>query len=243
MNRTEQFILDFADRSGTFSASALLEKMEPTLKTSRAVINSYLAQLANKGLISRTGRGCYSASGKKLTFLPKVSVKAQKLYKSLNADFPFAKLCLYQGSWITPLMHNIASNNMLYVEVERDAAEAVFEHLKSNNKKAFYRPDSTFFYRYIDIHDDDCILVKVLTTEAPLISSAETPVSSLEKIIVDIYTDGDFAYLQGSEYYAIVHNALDKYSVNKSKLLRYAARRNCRQELKQILEESINDIY
>ena len=60
---------------------------------------------------------------------------------------------------------------------------------------------------------------------------------TLEKILVDIVCDEDFSYLQGGEWYYMIETAATQYSINKSRLLRYAGRRGKKKLIENKLEE------
>jgi hypothetical protein len=84
----------------------------------------------------------------------------------------------------------------------------------------------------------EAIIVKTLISEAPLQNVQTMPVPTLEKILVDLYSDSDiFYFLQGKEMLTIFENALEKYTVNIDRLLRYAARRNRKEELQKIIAQ------
>jgi hypothetical protein len=70
------------------------------------------------------------------------------------------------------------------------------------------------------------IIVKDLITKAPVQTIDKIPTAPLEKILVDIFSDKDlFITFQGSELDMIFQTAFEKYTINKSKLFRYAKRR------------------
>ena len=52
----------------------------------------------------------------------------------------------------------------------------------------------------------------------------------LEKLLVDIRCDADFDYLAGSEAFRMLDNAISLFTINITKLLRYAGRRHRREE-------------
>jgi len=57
-------------------------------------------------------------------------------------------------------------------------------------------------------------------------------VPALKKILVDLYADIDlFSFIQGNELFHITKNAIEKYSINYGKLLRYATRRAKKEEI------------
>ena len=154
----------------------------------------------------------------------------------LKKALPFATFCLYQGSELSPYLHNVATNNVLYVETERDSCEAAFNTLKDQGFTVYVRPDKEMIYHYIDLAGD-AIFVKALTSESPVIVSDEVTVPTLEKLLVDIRVDEDFYYLQGSEAFYILRNAAERNVINVSKMMRYARRRHIDTELEKDLEE------
>jgi len=236
----EQFILDFAAAGQVFSSSEIVDSFGRK-EISKTTINTILARLCNAGKIQRISRGKYAALSVSKTFLPKLSGEASVTFRSVRKQFPYASACVYEGQWLSQFMHHVASNNAIYIEVERDAAESVFEWLRSEGKNAYFRPDGNFIYRYINMGDGP-IIVKVLISQSPLTGATGIPVPTLEKLMVDMYCDKDFSYLQGAEYYHIVNAAQDLYEINKNSLLRYASRRNVKEKMIKILEESNNDI-
>ena len=182
------------------------------LETSEAVVKSTVSRLVKEKKIARIGRGIYCLSGKNI-FSPVPSTLAVNLYKQIQEAFPFVKLCVYEGQWIAPLLHHLASNQILYIEAEKDASETVYHFLQNQNMKlpVYYEPDTVIMDRYVDMNE------------------------SLEKLLVDIYADPDFFYLQGGEYFYIMDNAQSLYHINQSTLLRYASRRGIKDEFEKII--------
>lgn len=56
----------------------------------------------NENRLVRTGHGMY-AKVMKQTFAPKPVKEVKEIYELLQANFPFAKFCVYQGEIIAPL--------------------------------------------------------------------------------------------------------------------------------------------
>jgi hypothetical protein len=83
------------------------------------------------------------------------------------------------------------------------------------------------------------IFVKPLITESPVQECNGVLVPTLEKLLVDLQQDDDFFYLQEAEGVNIFRNALSLYTINESRLLRYASRRGLRKEIETIIK-SIN---
>lgn len=239
MSDSEQFILNYAKEGQTFSSSDLIYALGK--HASRATFNTYLSRLANAGKLKRIEHGRYSIADTEKKFVPEISERCKRIYKNILDNFPYTRFCVYEGAWITPFLHHIAMNNAVYVEVERYADEAVFEWLKDNGYMVYHRPDDDFMYKYVDLKQD-IVIVKVLISQSPLMNLENIKVPTLEKLLVDLYCDKDFGYAQGNEYFHIMNAAQSLYSLNRSRLLRYAGRRNVGQNIINIMEKSKYDI-
>lgn len=233
------YIKDYAARKMSFQATDLLEDAQSAYPMSRAVLNAYLTKLVEQGKLERLGRGVYGSAAKMNRFTPAVGEKTAALYGSVKQEFPLIDMCVYEGQWITPFMHHLANNQAIYLEVERDVSEAIFHKLRDRGLSVFHRPDKADMYKYVDLGNAP-VIIKNLVTESPLQTVDEVRIPTLEKLLVDMYCDPDFFYLQGAEYWRIMHNA-HRYSINMSKMFRYAARRSEAEEIKRIWEESAND--
>lgn len=233
-NDTTTFILDYAAIHRKFSIKDLFAYLHERIGINRSSLSWYLFKLVNENLLVRTGRGMYTQVTKE-AFAPKPTEEVKEVYNLLQANFPFAKFCVYQGEIIAPLLHHLSSNRVIYVETDRDSAETVFNFLKDGNRDVYLRPDKEMIYRYVDM-DSHVYFVKNLVSEAPLQKISGVLMPTLEKLIVDILRDTDFFYLQGSESDRIIENAFNLYAVNQSRLFRYAGRRKVKEELSSILE-------
>lgn len=128
-------------------------------------------------------------------------------------------------------------NFMYIIEVEKDAAESIFYYIKERYKDVFLNPNEEIIQKYI-AGKTECIIVKNLITESPLQEIYDVQTPTLEKILVDLFSDRvTFAFYQGNEMNYIYENALRKYNVNITTLFRYAQRRGKKEELKDFLNE------
>ncbi|MBX2965948.1 MAG: hypothetical protein KF845_07365 [Cyclobacteriaceae bacterium] len=65
--------------------------------------------------------------------------------------------------------------------------------------------------------------------------------ATIEKMLVDIFCDDViFSAQQGAEMRTIFKNAFDKYTINQSKMLRYADRRRKKEQLSQFVKTISN---
>lgn len=81
-----------------------------------------------------------------------------------------------------------------------------------------------------DLHD--FILIKPLISEAPLASAEGIMIPGLEKRLVDQASDKEYRNLSDHEIQKSIQQAFELYSINTSKLLRYAGRKGKMEEMK-----------
>lgn len=237
----ESQILEAAASLDSFSVAELQETLGGALNLDRTRLNWYLSRLAEDGKIVRVSHGKYTVAGSRKVFRPEPEAKAAGLYRQFQEAFPEVGMCVYEGPWLFQFMHHLASNQVTYIEVEKDIAETVFHRLQDEGETVYLRPDADLIYKYVNM-DAGAVFVKNLTSESPLQTVAETKVPTLEKLLVDMYCDPDFFYLQGAEYNRIMHNARSRYVINMSRLMRYARRRNVAKAIQTIYESSEYDI-
>jgi hypothetical protein len=180
--------------------------------------------LVKKGILKKTGKGVYSF-GPQNNYQPVFEPSLVKLNKKLKTRFPYAKFCLWDTRQLNEFMLHQPGRFYLMVETEVDVSESAFNYLNEFNKNVFQSVDKSMIEKYASLNFHS-IIVKDLISEAPIQFVNQIPTAPLEKILVDIFCDKDlFITFQGSELDMIFQTAFEKYTINKSKLLRYAKRR------------------
>lgn len=233
-NTIDSYILDFANHQLSFTIDDVVDFCNEKQQVNKPYIVNRLSALVKQSIIARLGHGVY-AKNDKAVFLPKLSDETLSLAAELRKSYPFVKFSIYEGACISPMLHHIAPNEITYIDVQKDAAEFVFDFLKGRDLAVYLSPDEDVMYRYVNL-ENPAVIVKPLISEAPLAKVDDFFVPTLEKLLVDIYRDADFDYLQGGEYYNIAENAVNLFILNKTKLYRYAQRRGVKQELEKIFD-------
>jgi hypothetical protein len=233
-------ILDFATTIKQFTRKELivyLKKHKQNVSPNAVWIQ--LDRLVKNNKLVRLERGLYSLlPSTKKNFIAFVSDELIQLFQRIKVQFPFVKYCVWSSKTIVPYMQTIPNLNFIYVDVERDVAESIFNFLNDNNsKRVFLTPNQDDFNRYVI--GTDAIIVRTLVSEAPLqvIEGINTP--SIEKILVDVAGDVEFDFLQGTEITYFYRNVIEPHNINKSKLMRYATRRGRRQEVEQLFNNAL----
>ena len=113
--------------------------------------------------------------------------------------------------------------------------ESVFNFLQGDipSMSILLNPTELECEKYITT--DKLLIVRLLVNEAPLIMANNTPVPTLEKILVDAAGDKELVFAQGAELYTIYEEAFGRHNVNRSRLLRYATRRHRKDQILKII--------
>jgi len=204
---------------------------------SEASAHVMLNRLVKQGMLLKTGYGQYALPDKgKLPFGYKPSEEEREVARQIRVQFPFADFCVWKPSALVPYMHHIPALHMTFVDIERVAMESAFLTLQSNNPSMhiLLNPTVKECERYITT--EELLIVRPLVNEAPVTEVDGIPVPTLEKMLVDAVGDKEMVFAQGSELYTIYENAFSSHTVNKARLLRYASRRNRKEQILKILK-------
>ena len=204
---------------------------------SEASAHVMLNRMVKQGVLQRTGYGQYALPDKgKLPFIYQPSGEEKEIAQQIGKQFPFADFCVWGPSALLPYMHHIPALHMTFVDIERVAMESAFLNLQSGNPsmRLLLNPTSQECERYITT--EELLIVRPLVGEAPVTEVDGTPVPTLEKMLVDAAGDKEMAFAQGAELYTIYENAFGAHTVNKARLLRYASRRNRKEQILKILK-------
>jgi hypothetical protein len=196
-------------------------------------VNWRVYNLVNQGIFLRIGRGKFRL-GKGSLYIPEVDNRIIRISKLIKEKFPFTQYCIWGSSSIIEFGHHVPRTNIILVDAERDSMESVFYTLKEELKTVFHKPGKDLYDNYINDLQKP-IIIRPLVSEAPLQFIKNIPTVTLEKLLVDALVDEEFEFLKGNEINHVYNNAFDRYSVNISKLIRYADRKRKKPEILQIL--------
>ena len=230
-------ILDYSSSQGQPFRRHDLMQFLGTNNVSEASAHVLLKRLVEKGRLVKAGYGLYSLPEKeRQSFIYKPSEEELTIAEQIKKKFPFASFCVWKPSVLVPYMRYIPALGMMFVDVERVAMESVFNFLQGNahSISILLNPTAQECERYITT--EKLLIVRVLVNEAPIATVNDTPVPTLEKILVDASGDKEMNFAQGSELYTIFENAFSMHNVNRSRLLRYAARRHRKDNILKIIE-------
>ncbi len=213
------------------------QKYDPNLKKNTFRWRVYA--LKNEGVIDTLKRGVYTTKSKK-DFEPAVSKKLKNLFSKVQNQFPYVDMCIWETSWLNNLMLHQAFSSNIILEIDKDAASAVFAFLQESHKDVHLNPGKYEVEHYINAGQTN-IVIKNLTITSPLQEVQSITVPTIEKIMVDLFADDElFVTYQGAELQNIYQELFMSYSVNQSKLKQYAHKRHKKDKLVSFLKEETN---
>ncbi|MDX9847666.1 MAG: hypothetical protein RBT74_11855 [Tenuifilaceae bacterium] len=229
---------DYFKDKETFETSDIVNffvQREPEIKTT--TVNWRVYSLVQSGVLNRIGRGRF-AIGKSRVYTPEISSTIKSVHSKLKKQFPYLRMCVWNTSALNEFMIHQPGRFYVLIEVDKAAAQSVFYYLKEQKFSVFIEPTKDLVDKYL-LDKKETLIVKSLVSEAPLQTINTITSPTIEKMLVDIFCDDIiFAAQQGSEMRAIFQEALNKYTVNVSRMMRYADRRR----KKEIFREYLNSI-
>lgn len=217
-----------------FSTSDIVQfykKFEP--KILKPTVNWRVYELVNRNIFERIGKGKFRL-GSGTTFIPDLNTKHFKVSATIKTKFPFTTYCIWDSSFIKEFNQHITKNSFMLVDVERGSEKSIYYLLREQLKEVFMFPGREMLGDYFsDLKKP--IIVRTLVSEAPYKEVRNVPVATLEKILVDIFSDEEFAYLRSNEMVLIFKSAFERYTVSESKLIRYADRKRKKKPLLDFL--------
>lgn len=200
-------------------------------------INMYLSRLKKEGMISSPSRGIYEMDNH-TPFQPHISNSLKRVFKKVKHEFPYITFCIWDTVWLNDFMRHQPFKHYVVIEVEKDASESVFTFLTEINKNVFFNPDEEIFDRYIH-NQSEALIVKNMVSESPLVEKDKINIPALEKLLVDMLIDTTLFSAQQNEKESIMRSVVQKYTLNKLKMRRYAVRRNREREVDELLNISL----
>ena len=135
-----------------------------------------LYSLEKEGLITPIGAGIFvllnqSPSTKKKKFIPNPSKTVQTLSLDVKENFLYTKYLLWETRSLHEFMTHQPGQNLIILEIEKEATESVFNKLKEQStQNIFLEPDKMTIERYV-INSPESILLLPMITQSPKVKS------------------------------------------------------------------------
>jgi hypothetical protein len=236
----------------TFSGSGFIQKsdlknfyLHHSQTTTEQAFRRFMYWMEKQQIIIPIGAGIYAFQDRglqpairKRRFSPGWSQELGTLNEVIRKAFPYVQYLVWETRILHEFMIHQPGQNFFILETEKDVRESAFNLLVQEYPgKTFLEPARVTMERYV-LPQPDSILISRLVTQSPRKTVHGIPFPKLEKILVDIFVDGDkYYYFQGDELARIFENAFSTYWVNEKTLFRYAGRRTDREKLIQFIHE------
>lgn len=216
----------------TIEIADVIRSHFPELSTN--TISWRINQLKKEKLLFQVGRGLYTFNYKP-NYTAESSLKSKRLYNRVKS--------IYTGEiamWDTIMLSQISGKEIpkywVFLALNKDDLNSLFDDMREFSKPVYLQPDKETTARYL-IPQDEAIILTTLISETPTERSGDYLSPSIEGILVNAWFEHE-QYLQpiGLDIHKLYEQAFTKYNVNKSKLLRYAARRDKRKEINELLK-------
>ena len=222
---------------GTFSREDILEAIGMAGDAGGNRLRTLIPKLLAEGRMTRVGHGLYAASGPagKTEWAPPYSPAASEAAGAVAGSFPLLDFRVWELMWLNEFLNHLAARNTVFVCVEREGCEFVFETLRDRFPgRVLLKPTPDEAARY---GTDGGISVVRLVSEAPR-SGPERHRAAIEQVAVDMFADKLIRSLLPQGDYAEAYRAMfERYAIDQVALLRYARRRGKEDELRDFLAD------
>ena len=195
--------------------------------------------MVRNGILQRIGRGKFTI-GEEKKCTPEISSTIKTVFKKLKIEFPYTNICVWNTSVLNEFMQHQPNHFFILVETDKETTNSVFYFLREIKKSVFIEPTNDILEKY-NLNERETFIIKPIISEAPTQNINGIETVTIEKMLVDIFCDDViFSAQQGGEMRTIFKNAFEKYTINQSKMLRYADRRRKKEELNQFIKTISN---
>ncbi|WP_029200559.1 DUF6577 family protein [Oribacterium sp. NK2B42] len=188
------------------------------------------------GSIVRIAHNVYVRKGSnKQEYSPVYSDEANKIIVDVKEKFPYLNFQVWEITWLNEFLNHLVSHNRIFLDVENDGCEFVYTSLSDDySGKMLLRPSVKELQYYLQT---DSIIIERLISESPKgkNNAYETPI---EKIIVEMFANKTLiSMISKGDYPEALETIFEKYNIDQTKMLRYARRRNKKNELIKYIKD------
>ena len=208
----------------------IIKKLNPSISDTK--IKWMLFEMEKKSQITKIGIKKYITNGNSYNYKFESAV-SNNIVTILNDNFKEIKTIVFETRQLNEWVNLLLSKNLIIVEVESGFESIIFDKLMEclgNKYTVLLSPNDEIISRYLK---DELIIIKTLYSRSPI--NKKNHSITLEKLIVDCISN-KFLYnllgTSGIEY--VIKGIKNNYTINESKLLTYAKRRNKDKELSEL---------
>lgn len=184
-----------------------------------ATVFSRIRSLVKSGRIFPVSKGVYQV-GFRMEYHPEVSERMQLAANIVQSSMIGEDFCIHEDG------------DNLFVEISRKAVTQTVKILRAS----FPNVLTLAQYHAVAGAVRDCIVVKYLVSESPLISEKSVRLPSLEKLLVDMTADQEYTLLPDDKLQFEFQKAFEVYRPDVNRMIRYASRRGVAQQVRTLID-------
>lgn len=236
-----QWIQYLNDKSN-FCRTDIMDAFEAAgVKLSTPRFKKKLQEMLDAGTIARVGRNayCIPQNGERV-YSYQYSELANEVAVTVSRAHPLLQFSITELVQVNEFVNHQIAHNVIFLSVEDDVADFVFDTLKEQYPgKVLLNPSTELFHQY---WYDNMITIGKLITEAP--KGKECPWHArIEKVLVDILNEPLWLEsISESELPTIYEDAFSRYVIDESCLFRYAKRRTAENRIRKFIADKTNII-
>ena len=198
-------------------------------------------QLIRQGAIVRKGYDeyCKAHGTDRTVYSPAYSENAIHIMEKISAKFPYVTFTVFETSLLNRFLNHLIGNNIIFLQVEKESSIYIFRYLQEEGcPNLLYKPGVEELYLY---WASGMVIITDLISEAPLRKDQPHAIT-LEKMLVDICADKLIAStFSKAELPDVFDQALESYAIDRTRMMRYARRRNKAMDINRYLQEAGTD--
>jgi len=222
-----QKVIDYVTKYETIS----IEEIMQDLNVSRITAKNYLSRLAKMDIIKRIGRGLYQV-GKGATVAVKLSPELSQIARNIKERFPMAKFVIWSINMLADYANYAIGRDLIVVETGKILSPSISDALIEQGYHAIPSPEKRNFREYA-YYSEKVVLILERSEKYGLFEVEGVLIPAPERIWLDIYyfiTRKELSF-PANELGTIFANMVRREGINFNRLLRYAQRRNLRDEM------------
>lgn len=180
---------------------------------------SRIRALVKAGRIFPVAKGVYQV-GFRMEYHPEVSQRMQLAANIVQSAVIGENFCVHE------------QGGNLFVEIDKKAVPQAVKALK----ESFPNVLTLAQYHVVAGSVSDCIVVKHLISESPLISEQSVRLPSLEKLLVDMTVDQEYTLIPDDKLQFEFQKAFEVYRPDVNRILRYASRRGIAPRVRLLID-------
>ena len=222
-----QKVVEYVTRHETIS----VEEVTQNLGVSPTTAKNYLSRLAKMDIVKRIGRGLYQI-GKGATATISLSPELSLLAHEIRERFPIVQFTLWAINMLADYAHYAVGRDLTVLETDRTLSASIRDAFMERGYRTILNPEKRDFREYA-YSSEKVIFILERSEKYGLFEVNGILVPTPERLWLDIYyfiTRKELSFSPG-ELGLIFANMLRKDGVNFNRFLRYAQRRNLRDEM------------